>query len=82
MLGPEMLAVDDGFDELFLRNVNVHIERMDYDHIWIGLYSDGHAVHLNLFAEGEGSMRGTLDVSVEPDKHMAARLARRDGGGS
>lgn len=30
-----------GLDEVWLRGVDVHLERMDDGHIWIGVYRDG-----------------------------------------
>ena len=44
------LVIDDlGIDDMFLRGVDVHLERMDTNYYWLGItLPDGRTVHIDI----------------------------------
>ena len=58
-----LVYVGDEFDELYVRGVEVHLERLDdgaaYLHVWDG----SRTVHLDLTAEKKGRLVVTVNIS-------------------
>lgn len=57
---------DDDLDEIVVRDVTVHMEKMDDTTMWIGIYKDHpelgrFMLMVNLYVTPEGRLRTTID---------------------
>jgi hypothetical protein len=39
---------EDSVDDMFIKNCDVHLERMDNGFYWLGVYIDGEVVHIDI----------------------------------
>jgi hypothetical protein len=42
---------EDSLDDMFVKNCDVHIERMSSGFYWIGIYVDGEIVHVDVHSK-------------------------------
>ncbi|HRO02285.1 MAG TPA: hypothetical protein PLS69_01575 [Terricaulis sp.] len=65
----ERITIDKfGLDEIVLDGVNVHVERMDANHVWIGLTRNGNRLTV-MFSAERGAIRAVIeeaDIGVAP----------------
>ena len=57
---------DHGLDEIVGKNISMHLERMDHNHIWMLVTDlDGNEVTVNLWAKG--TIKATVDQDRAPE---------------
>lgn len=54
--GPRTLK---GFDDLFAKGVDIHIERMNSGHYWMRIEKDGQSQRIEMWAKGGRLYSGT-----------------------